>query len=125
MTNDDPPPVARRSRSDVPFLLGLVVVGAFYVGLIVAMIVADAAYLVTDPTGQGDDGLVAGLGRLLRPLAKPEIRYAVKLSLVSCAVTAILSLWVAVPLGYLLSRYQFRGKGLLDAVLDVPIVLPP
>jgi molybdate transport system permease protein len=32
---------------------------------------------------------------------------------------------VAVPLGYLMSRYEFRGKGVVDAVLDVPIVLPP
>ena len=100
-------------------------IGGLYVVLIVAMLAADAAYLVTDPTGRGDDGVVAGLGRLVRPLAKPEIRYAVKLSLISCAITAILSVWVAVPLGYLMSRYDFRGKGLVDAVLDIPIVLPP
>ena len=37
----------------------------------------------------------------------------------------MLSLWIAVPAGYLLSRYQFPGKGLVDAVLDIPIVLPP
>ncbi len=119
------PASARRSRSDVPFLLGLSVIGGLYVGLIVAMIAADAAYLVTDPTGRGDDGIGPALSRLVRPLAKPEIRYALKLSLVSCAITAILSVWVAVPLGYLMSRYEFRGKGILDAVLDVPIVLPP
>jgi molybdate transport system permease protein len=115
----------RRSGSDVPFLLGLIVIGGLYVGLIVAMVAADAAYLVTDPTRGGDDGLVAGFNRLMRPLAKTEIRYALKLSLISCAVTAILSVWVAVPLGYLMSRYEFRGKGFVDAVIDVPIVLPP
>jgi len=32
---------------------------------------------------------------------------------------------VAVPIGYLMSRHTFRGKMLLDAVLDIPIVLPP
>jgi len=115
----------RRSRSDVPFVAGLFVIGGLYVGLIVAMVAADAAYLLTDPTGKGDDGIVAGFNRLVLPLAKPEIRYAVKLSLVSCAITAILSVWVAVPLGYLMSRYEFRGKGFVDAVIDVPIVLPP
>ncbi len=125
MPDPDPQTVARRSRSDVPFVLGLIVMGALYVGLIVAMLVADATYLVTDPTGKGDDGVAAGLNRLVQPLAKPEIRYAVRLSLVSCAITAILSVWVAVPLGYLMSRYQFRGKGFVDAVIDVPIVLPP
>jgi molybdate transport system permease protein len=40
-------------------------------------------------------------------------------------LTAILSLWVAVPLGYLMSRFWFPLKGLIDAVLDIPIVLPP
>lgn len=125
MPDLDPPPVARRIRSDVPFVLVLIVSGALYVGLIVALIVADAAYLVADPAGKGNDGIMAGLERLVRPLAKPEIRYAVKLSLVSCAITALLSVWVAVPLGYLMSRYQFRGKGFMDAVIDVPIVLPP
>ena len=58
-------------------------------------------------------------------LAKPEIQYSIKLSLISCTITAIVSLWVAIPIGYLLSRYQFFGRNLLDAVLDIPIVLPP
>ena len=62
----------------------------------------------------------------LRPHpGSPDIRYAIRLSLISCTLTAILSVWVAVPLGYLLSRYRFRGKWLLDALLDIPIVLPP
>jgi molybdate transport system permease protein len=30
-----------------------------------------------------------------------------------------------VPVGYLLSRGRFTGKSLLDAALDIPIVLPP
>src|SRR5439155_24884429 len=32
---------------------------------------------------------------------------------------------VAGAFGYLMSRQQFPGKGLLDAILDIPIVLPP
>ncbi|MDG2207566.1 MAG: ABC transporter permease subunit, partial [Pirellulales bacterium] len=58
-------------------------------------------------------------------IAKPEIQYSLALSLISCTVTAIISLWIAVPLGYLLSRYSFVGKGFVDAILDIPIVLPP
>lgn len=58
-------------------------------------------------------------------LGQEEIRYSIKLSLVSCTVTAILSLWFAVPIGYVLSRYRFFGRNLVDAILDVPIVLPP
>ena len=85
--------------------------GLLYVGLIVALVVADAAF--TTPRN------------LFHALASPEIRYAIKLSLISCSVTGILSLWVAVPTGYLLSRYRFPGRNVLDAILDIPIVLPP
>ncbi|MCP5522394.1 MAG: ABC transporter permease subunit [Verrucomicrobiales bacterium] len=64
-------------------------------------------------------------GEFLRSLRSPEIRYAIKLSLISCTLTTILSLWVAVPIGYLMARTRFPGKVLIDAVLDIPIVLPP
>jgi molybdate transport system permease protein len=62
---------------------------------------------------------------LWQALGSREIHYAIELSLLSCSLSALLSIWVAVPLGYLLARFSFRGKGLLDAVLDIPIVLPP
>jgi molybdate transport system permease protein len=65
------------------------------------------------------------LVNLLAALGKPEIRYAIVLSLVSCSITAILSLWVAVPLGYVLARFRFRGRDLIDLIIDIPIVLPP
>jgi molybdate transport system permease protein len=58
-------------------------------------------------------------------LSKPEIQYSISLSLISCTITTILSLWVAVPIGYLLSRYRFFGRDFIDTVLDIPIVLPP
>lgn len=94
-----------------PFVAGLALIGGLYVALILAMVLADASY--TSPS------------QLWEALRSPNIRYAIRLSLVSCSVTAILSLWVAVPLGYLLSRHEFPGKGLVDAILDIPIVLPP
>jgi molybdate transport system permease protein len=100
-----------RARSDLPFYLALGILGGAYLALILALLVADASF--TSP------------GHLWGALASRDIRYAIKLSLLSCSVTAILSLWVAVPLGYLLSRWHFPGKGLVDAVLDIPIVLPP
>lgn len=100
-----------RVGSDVPFFVGLGVIGGVYVLLIVGMLVADASY-----TTAGD---------LWRALGSREIRYAIKLSLISCSLTTVLSLWVAVPIGYLMSRYRFPFRTLVDAVLDIPIVLPP
>ena len=98
-------------RSDWPFFVGLAILSGVYILLIVAMLVADLSF--TTPH------------HLLRALASPEIQYSIKLSLISCTLTTLLSLWVAVPTGYLMSRYRFPGKRLMDAVLDIPIVLPP
>jgi len=103
--------VLTRLPADWVFYLCMSVLGGSYVVLIVAMVAADLFF--TTP------------GHLLAALNNPEIRYAIKLSLISCTITAILSLWVGVPMGYLLSRTQFWGKTVVDTLLDVPIVLPP
>ncbi len=101
----------RRVRSDVPFLACMAALALSYIALIVAMLAADVAF--SSPAD------------LWRVLQSREIRYSIALSLVTCTLSAILSLWVAVPAGYLLSRCEFRGKALLDALFDIPIVLPP
>ena len=102
---------ARCAAADRRFFLGLWLLGGTYIGLIAALLVADFSF--TSPN------------QFVQALRSREIRYAIRLSLVSCSLTTLLSLWVAVPIGYLLSRTQFRGKALLDALLDIPIVLPP
>ena len=58
-------------------------------------------------------------------LSRRDIQFSIKLSLVSCTVTTLLSLWVAIPIGYLMSRFTFRGKAFVDTLLDIPVVLPP
>jgi molybdate transport system permease protein len=32
---------------------------------------------------------------------------------------------MAIPAGYVLSRYNFKGKAIIDVILDLPITLPP
>ena len=101
-------PADNRDRG---FLLFLSLFAGLYVALIVGMLLADATY--TTP------------GDLLNALESEEIRYAAKLSLTSSTITALLSVWFAIPIGYLLSRTNFPGKTLVDGILDIPIVLPP
>ena len=98
------------------------IVGGTYVLLLVGMLVADVVYLARSPTPGGGWPVI---GHIMAALADPKIQYSIKLTLVSCLFTAILSLLVAVPIGYALSRFRFPGRALLDAVLDIPIVLPP
>ncbi len=117
-------------RSDLLFFIGMSSLGGTYVLMVVLLIVADLAF--------------TSVAHLISAIQVREIRYAFMLSILSCSVTTILSLWVAVPVGYLLSRYGDReaawsrtavkstriklkrgGLALVDAILDVPIVLPP
>lgn len=93
------------------FWITLVFIAVLYLGFIVAMLAATAAY--------------TSLGEMWQALQSREIRYATGLSLLTCTVTALLSLILAVPIGYLLARSKFRGKALVEAALDIPIVLPP
>lgn len=116
----DPPPAtsaspaaapAHRAGSDVPFFLIMGALGGSYVLLILGLLVADIAF--TSPT------------HFAAALAKPEIQYAIRLTLITCSISALLSIWVATPLGYLLSRFDFRGRWLIDTAIDIPVVLPP
>src|SRR5436190_13796576 len=97
--------------SDRAFLRVFAVLGGGYVLLIVQMLLADLFY--TSPV------------QLLKALGTPEIRYAVWLTLLTSSISALLWILVAIPIGYLLSRYDFPGKKLVNAILDIPVVLPP
>lgn len=127
-------PPDHQPGSDVPFHISLGLISGVYIVLLLGLLVADVAYMGLDDTAETVPlPLVLDWARpVLKPflaigaaLQKPEIRYAVKLTLVSCLITALLSLFAAVPTAYMLSRKDFPGKNLLDAILDIPIVLPP
>jgi molybdate transport system permease protein len=87
------------------------VVTLFYLVFLLALLGSTAAY--TTPH------------HLWAAMQSREIRYSTLLSLETCTISASLALFLAVPVGYLLARGRFRGKTLVDALLDVPIVLPP
>ncbi len=94
-----------------PFWLCLALITTLYLGFWLAMLAATATY--------------TSLGDMSQVLMSREIRYSTMLSLVTCTVSALLSVIVAVPVAYLMSRRRFTGHSLIDAALDIPIVLPP
>ncbi|MDP6490576.1 MAG: ABC transporter permease [Kiritimatiellia bacterium] len=105
--------------ADRLFIAGMAIMLGAYTLLILLMLVADFAYV----GGVADEG--AFLTSFVKAFKSPEIRSAMTLTMISCTLAAILSVWVAVPAGYLLSRCTFRGSRFIDALLDIPIVLPP
>ena len=58
-------------------------------------------------------------------LANEEVRQAIWLSLTTTATSTLLGLTLGTPLAYLLARRRFRGRSVLDTLVDLPMVLPP
>jgi molybdate transport system permease protein len=50
---------------------------------------------------------------------------ALGLSLLTTAISLVLTVAIGLPLAYVLARRTFRGSTLLETVIDLPIVLPP
>ena len=57
----------------------------------------------------------------LPPEALSTLALSLKVSLTATLVSLPLAIWVA----HVLARGRFRGKGLLDAAVHLPLVLPP
>jgi molybdate transport system permease protein len=54
-----------------------------------------------------------------------EVLAALGLSLVTTAVSLVVTVAFGLPLAIVLARRTFRGKWLVEAIVDLPIVLPP
>ncbi len=62
---------------------------------------------------------------LLSTLFQPDVAQAIALSMTTTLATVAIALVAGTPVGYLLSRRQFRGKALIDTLIDLPLILPP
>jgi molybdate transport system permease protein len=64
-------------------------------------------------------------GDLLASLDDPSARDALLLSLQTSAVALALIVVVGTPAAYLLATRRFRGRSLVIAIVELPLVLPP
>jgi molybdate transport system permease protein len=58
-------------------------------------------------------------------LRDPIVEEALRLSLITTFITLFASVLLGTPVAYLLARYEFRGRGVIDTLVDLPMVLPP
>ena len=58
-------------------------------------------------------------------MLSPDDLQAFLLTLKLAAVSTVILLLLCIPVGWWLSQTQFRGKALVDAVIALPLVLPP
>jgi len=83
--------------------------------LLAAFIVVQLVLIVTKPSLQA----------LITSIMSEEILFAISLSLITSVLSTLLCLLIGVPAAYALARYSFPGKNVVNAILDMPLALPP
>ena len=89
----------------------LVLAGIFAVFLALPIVVLVARSILSGALAQ-----VVGTSAILAALA---------LSLATTSISLVLAVGFGLPLAFVLARRSFRGKWLVEAIVDLPIVLPP
>jgi sulfate transport system permease protein len=70
------------------------------------------------------DGLQEGLGGLWRAISQPVAWHALRLTLWTAAVMVIINTLMGTLTAYVLVRYEFTGKSLINALVDLPLAIP-
>ena len=65
-----------------------------------------------------------GLDQFLAALSKPEAQFALRLSLMIATGTAVFNGVLGTYTGYVLTEYNFRGRGVLEVIVNLPAAIP-
>lgn len=93
---------------------GLRGVAISYLGL---MIVLPLAAILTS-------GIGSGLAAFWRDVTNQIAFGALKLTLMTAVLTTLINLVMGTLTAYVLVRYEFPGRGLLNAIVDMPFAIP-
>jgi sulfate/thiosulfate transport system permease protein len=70
------------------------------------------------------DGLRGGIGGLLHAVSQPVAWHALKLTLWTALVMVAINTVMGTLTAYVLVRYDFPGKTLLNGLVDIPLAIP-
>ena len=65
------------------------------------------------------------LGNWCSYVVCPRVASALRISLMSASTSTIIVVIIGTPVAYWMSHYQFRGKDVVDTLIDLPLALPP
>lgn len=102
-------------------LKNIVIERCFIIGFLIVMI----SFTLFIFTVLASDILFTKLPFVRKILLDNATLHSIYLSLMTSTIATALAMIVAVPSGYLLSRYHFRGKNIIDLIIKLPITLPP
>jgi sulfate transport system permease protein len=69
-------------------------------------------------------GLSDGPGAFWSDITNPMAFAALKLTLLTAVITTLINLVMGTLTAYVLVRYDFPGRGLLNAIIDMPFAIP-
>lgn len=81
------------------------------VSLILTIVAVQAAY--------------TGIGPIIEVISERDNIHSITLSLCTTTVASFMALLLAIPTGYALARWNFKGIWVIDALLVVPVVMSP
>jgi sulfate/thiosulfate transport system permease protein len=70
------------------------------------------------------DGLREGLAELWRQVTLPIAWHALQLTLWTSAVMVVINTIMGTLTAFVLARYEFPGKEILNAIIDLPLAIP-
>ncbi len=68
--------------------------------------------------------LNTGMAQYAEAASDPAVGKSIRLTLMSSLMATLLIGLAGIPLAYVLARKQFWGKGLLNGLVDLPVVIP-
>lgn len=108
------PPGRRRRRPSAVRLVLRVVAVTYVLGLVALPVATVIRYTFAD-----------GLVPVLEVLTSPDFVAAARLTLVVAGLAVVVNTVFGVGIGILLARYEFPGRRLLNAVIDLPVSISP
>ena len=66
----------------------------------------------------------AGVDGIVRAFADADVLGALLLTVLSATAATLLAIAGGLPIAYLLARVPFRGRGVLEVLLELPLVIP-
>ncbi len=64
-------------------------------------------------------------GRLATALTSERVIFSIALSVKAALIATLFAIIIAIPAAYAMSRYNFRGKVLVDTLLELPLIVTP
>lgn len=68
--------------------------------------------------------LGSSLSGLKLAITNPEAVSSIALTIYTSGLTAVVAVVLGVPLGYILGKYQFQGRSLIDSIIEIPLMIP-